>query len=68
LDSTGHTLRGTIAALDKAIDTAGPNTKVIPGRGLEVVGRGEIVKFRGMIPDIQGQVLSRPAKGINWMK
>jgi glyoxylase-like metal-dependent hydrolase (beta-lactamase superfamily II) len=54
----GGTLRGTIAAMDRAIDLAGPDTKVIPGHGLEVVGRDELVEFRDMILDIQGQVLA----------
>jgi len=54
----GGSLRGTIAAMDKAIELAGPNTKVIPGHGLEIVGRDEMVEFRDMILDIQGQVLS----------
>jgi len=53
----GGTLRGTIAAIDQAIELAGPDTKVIPGHGLEVVGRDELVEFRDMILDIQGQVL-----------
>lgn len=52
----GGTLRGTIAALDKAIDMAGPNTKVIPGHGLDVVGRAEMEEFRAMILDIQSKV------------
>jgi glyoxylase-like metal-dependent hydrolase (beta-lactamase superfamily II) len=53
----GGTLRGTIAAMDMAIDIAGPDTKIIPGHGLEVVGREELIEFRDMILDIQGQVL-----------
>ena len=53
----GGTLRGTIAAMDMAIDIAGPDTKIIPGHGLEVVGRDELIEFRDMILDIQGQVL-----------
>ena len=53
----GGTLRGTIAAIDQAIELAGPDTKFIPGHGLEVVGRDELVEFRDMILDIQGQVL-----------
>ena len=53
----GGTLRGTIAAMDMAIDIAGPNTKVIPGHGLKVVGRDELIEFRDMILDIQSQVL-----------
>lgn len=53
----GGTLRGTIAAMDKAIAIAGPSTKVIPGHGLEIVGRAEMVEFRDMILDIRDQVL-----------
>lgn len=53
----GGTLRGTIAAMDIAIDIAGTDTKIIPGHGLEVVGRDELIEFRDMILDIQGQVL-----------
>lgn len=59
----GGTLRGTIAAMDQAIDLAGPETKIIPGHGLEVVGRDELVEFRDMILDIQGQVLSMIREG-----
>jgi len=59
----GGTLRGTIAALDKAIDIAGPNTKVIPGHGLEVVGRNELIEFREMILDIQNQVFNMIREG-----
>jgi len=59
----GGSLRGTIAAIDKAIDLAGPNTKVIPGHGLEVVGRDEMIEFRDMILDIQGQVLTMIREG-----
>ena len=54
----GGSLRGTIAAMDQAIDLAGPDTKVIPGHGLEVVGRDEMIEFRDMILDVQGQVLN----------
>ena len=59
----GGSLRGTIAAMDKAIDMAGPETKIIPGHGLEVVGRDELVEFRDMILDIQGKVLSMIQEG-----
>lgn len=52
----GGTLRGTIAALDKAIAMAGPNTKVIPGHGLKVVGRAEMEEFRAMILDVRDNV------------
>lgn len=59
----GGSLRGTIAALDKAIDLAGPATKIIPGHGLEVVGREELVAFRDMILVIQSRVLNLIREG-----
>ncbi|GJM12880.1 MAG: cyclase [Pseudohongiella sp.] len=59
----GGSLRGTIAALDKAIEMAGPNTKVIPGHGLEVVGRDAMIEFRDMILDVREQVLIRIRDG-----
>lgn len=52
----GGTLRGTIAALDKAIAMAGPDTRVIPGHGLEVVGVEEMQEFLDMILDVQNTV------------
>jgi len=52
----GGTLSGTIAALDKALDMAGPNTKIIPGHGLGVVGRAEVEEFRAMVLDIRDKV------------
>ena len=59
----GGTLRGTIAAMDQAIELAGPETKIIPGHGLEAVGRDELIEFRDMILDIQSQVLSMILEG-----
>jgi len=59
----GGSLKGTIAAMNKAIDIAGPETKIIPGHGLEVVGRDELVEFRDMILDIQRQVLRMILEG-----
>ena len=59
----GGTLRGTIAALDMAIGLAGSDTRVIPGHGLEVVGRDEVMAFRDMILDIQEKVLSMIREG-----
>lgn len=59
----GGSLRGTVAAMDMAIDIAGPDTRVIPGHGLEIVGRDELIEFRDMILDIQGQVLSMIREG-----
>jgi len=59
----GGSLRGTVAAIDMAIDIAGPDTRVIPGHGLEIVGRDELIEFRDMILDIQGQVFSMIREG-----
>ncbi len=59
----GGSLRGTIAALDLAIDMAGPNTKVIPGHGLEIVDRSSMIEFRDMILDLQNQVYAMIQQG-----
>ncbi len=59
----GGTLAGTIEALDLAISLAGPNTKVIPGHGVDVVGRRELVQFRDMIVDVSERVHELIAQG-----
>jgi glyoxylase-like metal-dependent hydrolase (beta-lactamase superfamily II) len=59
----GGTLAGTIEALDLAIGLAGPNTKVIPGHGIDVVGRRELVQFRDMIVDVSDRVRELIAEG-----
>ncbi len=59
----GGTLAGTIEALDLAISLAGPNTKVIPGHGIDVVGRRELVQFRDMIVDVSERVRELIAQG-----
>jgi cyclase len=61
----GGSLRGTIAALDLAIDIAGPNTKVIPGHGLDIVGRDSMIEFRDMILDVRSQVYDMIRQGIH---
>ena len=48
---------GTIDALELALEIAGPETKVIPGHGVSVVGRDEVREFLDMILDIRGKVL-----------
>lgn len=52
----GGTLNGTIKALDLAIALAGPNTKIIPGHGLAIVGRDALIEFRDMTVDIRDRV------------
>ncbi|HAJ75774.1 MAG TPA: MBL fold metallo-hydrolase [Gammaproteobacteria bacterium] len=61
----GGTLRGTIAALDLAIDMAGPDTKVIPGHGLSIVGREEMQEFLDMILDVRDQVFALIRDGMH---
>ena len=59
----GGTLKGTIEALDLALQIAGPQTKIIPGHGLEVMNRDDVVEFRDMVLDIQGKVLALIREG-----
>lgn len=59
----GGSLAGTIEAINMAIEIAGPETKIIPGHGLAVVGREALVAFRDMILDIQAQVLGMIREG-----
>ena len=59
----GGTVAGTIAALEKAIGMAGPDTRVIPGHGLRVVGREALVEFLDMIVDVRDRVRTMIAGG-----
>lgn len=59
----GGSLAGTIQALDLAISLAGPDTRVIPGHGIDVVGRKELVQFRDMIVDVSQRVRKLIAEG-----
>ena len=52
----GGTVAGTIAALETALALAGPDTRIIPGHGLRVVGRETLVEFLDMIHDIRDRV------------
>ena len=59
----GGSLAGTVEALDMAIAMAGPDTRVIPGHGLEVVGRAAIIEFRDMIVNVRDQVQTLITEG-----
>ena len=59
----GGTLTGTIDALELALDMSGPETRIIPGHGLEVVGRDALVEFLDMIQDVRDQVLTMISEG-----
>ena len=59
----GGTLAGTIKALEIGIAMAGPDTKIIPGHGLAIVGRSALVEFRNMVVDIRDRVRTMISKG-----
>ncbi len=59
----GGTVAGTIEALETALALAGPDTRIIPGHGLRVVGRETLVEFLDMIHDIRGRVRTLIAEG-----
>ena len=59
----GGTVAGTIAALEKAISIAGPETRIIPGHGLHVVGRDALVGFLDMVVDIRNRVRAMISDG-----
>ena len=61
----GGTLRGTIVALERAMEMANSDTKVIPGHGLNVVGLKELAEFRDMIVTVRDRVLVMIQKGMN---
>ena len=42
---------------------AGPDTRVIPGHGLNAVGRGALVEFRDMIVTVRDRVAGRIEQG-----
>ena len=61
----GGSVAGTIEALETAIAMMGPRTRVIPGHGLQVVGRDAVVEFLDMIVDIRERVRTLIVEGRN---
>jgi cyclase len=59
----GGTVKGTLAALQKIIDMAGPNTKILPGHGV-VSTRDDIVAFRDMVASLQTKVSDMIKQGM----
>jgi glyoxylase-like metal-dependent hydrolase (beta-lactamase superfamily II) len=53
--ANGGTVKGTLAALQKIIDMAGPNTKILPGHGV-VSTRDDIAAFRDMVASLQTKI------------
>ncbi len=61
----GGSLAGTIRALEIAIEMTGPETKVIPGHGPEVVGRAALIEFLTMIVNVRDSVRTMIDEGMN---
>jgi glyoxylase-like metal-dependent hydrolase (beta-lactamase superfamily II) len=59
----GGTVKGTLAALQKVIDMAGPNTKILPGHGV-VSTRDDVVAFRDMVASLQTKVSAMINQGM----
>jgi glyoxylase-like metal-dependent hydrolase (beta-lactamase superfamily II) len=53
--SSGGSIDGLIAAIGKALQIAGPATKIIPGHG-PVATRAELAAYRAMLIDIRAKV------------
>jgi cyclase len=53
--ANGGTVKGTLAALQKVIDMAGPATKILPGHGV-VSTREDVAAFRDMVVSLQSKI------------
>ena len=51
----GGSLAGVLEALDKVLELAGPDTKLVPGHGT-VVTRADLLAYRDMIVSVQKKV------------
>lgn len=60
----GGTVKGTIEALNQAIDLADSETKIIPGHGIDIVGIGELIEFRDMIVTVRDRVYHMIEEGM----
>lgn len=60
--SSGGHVDGLIAAAEKAVELAGPNTKVIPGHGA-LADRAALVEYLAMLRDVRGRVAELIAQG-----
>lgn len=61
LDS-GGSIDGMIAAADKGLALAGPNTKIIPGHG-PIASRADLLAYRAMLVDIRSRIAAGIAAG-----
>ena len=58
----GATLAGAIAAVDRVLELAGDDTRIIPGHG-PVAGRSELAAYRTMLATVQGRLNALKAQG-----
>lgn len=61
LDS-GGSIDGLIAAVNRGLDIAGTNTRIIPGHG-PIATRADLVAYRDMLVDVRGKVAAGIAAG-----
>jgi cyclase len=60
--SSGGSIDGFIAAVNRGLELAGANTKIIPGHG-PVATRADLVAHRDMLIDVRGKVAAGIASG-----
>ncbi len=59
---SGGSAQGVVAAVDRALELAGPKTKVIPGHG-ELTDRAGLVAYRDMMKAVVDRVAALKAEG-----
>ena len=59
---SGGSIGGLIAAADKGLELAGPNTRIIPGHG-PLATRADLTAYRDMLVDIRGKVAAGLSAG-----
>lgn len=60
--SSGGSIDGLIAAVNKGLELAGPNTRIIPGHG-PMARRPDLVAYRDMLMDVRAKVATGIAGG-----
>ncbi|HEX7236610.1 MAG TPA: MBL fold metallo-hydrolase [Gammaproteobacteria bacterium] len=61
--ANGGTVKGTIDALQKLVDMAGPNTKILPGHGV-VSTRDDVARFRANTIEAQRRITELIKQGM----
>lgn len=59
---SGGSIDGMIAAANKGLEFAGPNTRIIPGHG-PLARRADLLAYRDMLVDLRGKVAAGIAAG-----